>query len=79
MIRLLGTLLAVVGRLFGSRRELLLENLALRQQLVVLKRNCLGADAGTPESNGLQAVVAPELQGLRATILTADKWNPLQP
>ena len=38
MIRLLGTLLALVGRLFGSRRDLLLENLALRQQLVVLKR-----------------------------------------
>ena len=38
MIRLLGTLLALVGRLLGSRRDLLLENLALRQQLVVLKR-----------------------------------------
>ena len=36
MLRLLRLLFVLVGRLFRSRRELLLENLALRQQLFVL-------------------------------------------
>jgi hypothetical protein len=38
MLHALGLILASIFRLFRSRRCLLLENLALRQQLVVLKR-----------------------------------------
>jgi hypothetical protein len=38
MIRLILILLAAFGRIFRSRSSLLLENLALRQQLAVLKR-----------------------------------------
>ena len=38
MLRLVKRLLAPVIRFFSSRRDLLLENLALRQQLAVLKR-----------------------------------------
>jgi hypothetical protein len=38
MLRLLRFLAVLPGRFFGSRRDLLLENLALRQQLAVLKR-----------------------------------------
>ena len=38
MLHALGLILASMIRLFRSRRCLLLENLALRQQLVVLKR-----------------------------------------
>jgi putative transposase len=38
MIQILGALIAISARLFRSRRDLLLENLALRQQLRVLVR-----------------------------------------
>src|ERR1700694_5406529 len=38
MLRLLGLCFGTLARLFRSRRSLLLENLALRQQLVVLKQ-----------------------------------------
>jgi hypothetical protein len=38
MLRLLGLLPATAIGPFRSRRDLLLENLALRQQLVMLKR-----------------------------------------
>src|ERR1035438_5677803 len=38
MLCLLGLLPVLVSRLFRSRRDLLLENLGLRQQLAVLKR-----------------------------------------
>ena len=38
MLRLVKLLLVPVIRFFSSRRDLLLENLALRQQLAVLKR-----------------------------------------
>ncbi len=38
MIRLLGLMVALIAQFHRSRRDLLLENLALRQQLAVLKR-----------------------------------------
>ena len=38
MIRILGLLIALSGQFFRSRRVLLLENLALRQQLSVMVR-----------------------------------------
>jgi hypothetical protein len=38
MISALGLFSGLLLRLFRSRRDILLENLALRQQLVVLKR-----------------------------------------
>ena len=38
MLHSIGLLLASILRLFRTRRSLLLENLALRQQLAVLKR-----------------------------------------
>src|ERR1035441_9539905 len=38
MLRIIGLFLASIVRLFRTRRNLLLENLALRQQLAVLKR-----------------------------------------
>ena len=38
MLCLLSSLVVFLIRIFGSRRDLLLENLALRQQLVVMKR-----------------------------------------
>jgi putative transposase len=38
MLRFVGLCFGMLGRLFRRRRSLLLENLALRQQLVTLKR-----------------------------------------
>ena len=38
MFRFLGLCFGMLVRLFRARRSLLIENLALRQQLVVLKR-----------------------------------------
>jgi len=38
MFSLVGLCFGMLARLFGGRRSLLLENLALRQQLVALKR-----------------------------------------
>jgi putative transposase len=38
MVNALGLMAGAIFRLFRSRRSLLLENLALRQQLAVLKR-----------------------------------------
>jgi len=38
MLRLLRLLIGLFRRLFSSRRDLLLENMALRQQLMVFKR-----------------------------------------
>jgi hypothetical protein len=38
MFRLLRLLVGLFGRLIRSRRDLLLENLALRQQLITLQR-----------------------------------------
>jgi putative transposase len=38
MLHTIGLLLAAILRLFRTRRSLLLENIALRQQLAILKR-----------------------------------------
>jgi hypothetical protein len=38
MMNLFGLLLGAIWRVFSARRDLLLENLALRQQLAALKR-----------------------------------------
>ena len=40
MFRLLRLLVGLLCRCFRSRKDLLLENLALRQQLAVFKRKC---------------------------------------
>jgi hypothetical protein len=47
MLRLILILLAAFGRIFRSRSSLLLENLALRQQLAVLKRRRPRGQLGT--------------------------------
>jgi hypothetical protein len=49
MLSLLRLLFALVVRLFLSRRELLTENLALRQQLTVLKRQRPQARYAAPD------------------------------
>src|SRR5713101_6198779 len=49
MLRLLGLLLGSFRRLFSFRRHLLLENLALRQQLMVFKRHDSRPKMGWPD------------------------------
>lgn len=49
MLRLLRLLIGLMRRLFSSRRDLLLENMALRQQLVVFKRRDSRPKVGWPD------------------------------
>src|ERR1022692_1115947 len=73
MINALGLPAGVIFRLFRSRRSLLLENLALRQQLTVLKR---GQSAGYGSRTCPQPFSRPRAYSAnRAEFLYQMKWE----
>src|SRR5271169_381622 len=57
MLRFVGLCFGMLGRLFRSRPSLLLENLALRQQLVTLRENIYITTSGNFRTQALTDVM----------------------